>query len=183
MRSEWVSRPVFDLLLTALMPENRLALLVSEATGLRITDVLHLRPEQVAKQRFTVTERKTHKRRRVYLPQLLQKELLRFSGRYWCFPGRLDETKPRSRQAVYKDIRRVSFLYRVQGERIRAHISPHTARKVYAVEEYHRGGLKHVQELLQHDNEAVTMLYALADKLARAERFEAPAGSMKKRRG
>ena len=46
------------------------------------------------------------------------------------------------------------------------HVSPHTARKVYAVEQYRRtGDLKRVQRLLQHDNESVTAIYAMADYL------------------
>ena len=46
------------------------------------------------------------------------------------------------------------------------HVSPHSCRKVWAVEQYHRtGDLKKVQKLLNHSSEAVTQLYALADVL------------------
>lgn len=165
MRSEWVSEDVLRLLLTACMPENRLALEVSLCTGLRIGDVLSLRPADVLSGRPTVTEAKTHKRRRVYIPLPLRQELCRIAGRFYVFPGRLDERKHRTRQAVYKDLRRVAGLYRLDGKALKAHLSPHSARKVYSVKEFHKGGLKHVQQLLQHESEAVTMLYAMADKL------------------
>ena len=67
---------------------------------------------------------------------------------------------------MYKDLRRVATLYRVDGKKLIEHISPHSARKVYAVEAYQKTrSLRKVQELLNHEDEAVTMLYALADVL------------------
>lgn len=165
MRADYLEPDVLHLLLTALMPPNRLAIETSMVTGLRIGDVLGLRTAQLS-QRMTVTEAKTHKRRRVYIPAELLDALLRQAGRYFVFPGRLDERQHRSRQAVYKDLRRVAALYRVDGRRIAEHISPHTARKVYAVKAYRaKGSIAKVRELLQHTDEAVTYLYAMADAL------------------
>lgn len=143
------------------MPPNRLAIEVSLATGLRIDDVLHLRPAQIEKEKTTVTEMKTGKKRRIRLPSALRDELLKQSGRYWVFPGRVDVKKPRTRQAVYKDIRRAKEAFRV-----RENLTPHSARKYFAVQEYKRSGsISHVKELLNHSNEAVTMVYALADTI------------------
>lgn len=166
MRSEWVKPEVFDLLLTALMPENRLALQVSEATGLRIDDVLSLRTQDVRTQRPTVRESKTGKRRRIYLPTSLWVALRRNAGERFVFEGRLDSFKHRTRQAVYKDLRRVARLYRIDGARLVAHVSPHTARKIYAVEAFHdSANLGAVQAKLNHADPSVTMLYAMADVL------------------
>lgn len=169
MRTDYIKPAVFDLLLTALMPPNRLALQVSLQTGLRISDVLHLRTNVLMKTaRPTVTERKTHKRRRVYIGRKLREELLRQSGRYWVFTGRLDERRPRTRQAVYKDLKRVARLYRLDGRKIAANVAPHSARKIFAVQDYHaHGSVERVQRLLNHSDEAVTMLYAMADQLQR----------------
>ena len=169
MRTDYVDPYVFDLLLTALMPANRLALQLSLATGLRISDCLALRTDVLARtQRPTVTERKTHKRRRVYVPTALRDELLRQAGRYYVFEGRLCETRPRTRAAVYKDLKRVARLYRLDGKAISLNIAPHSARKIYAVQDYHaHGSIERVQRLLNHSDEAVTMLYALADQLAK----------------
>ena len=49
--------------------------------------------------------------------------------------------------------------------RVQVHLAPHSLRKVYAVEAYRRSGgdLAKVKRLLNHDSEAVTMIYALAD--------------------
>ena len=172
MRTGYVEPEVFELLLTALMPANRLALVVSMTTGLRIADVLHLKTSDLVRTaRPTITERKTGKRRRVYFPRALRDALLRQAGRFYVFEGRCDERRPRTRQAVFKDLKRVARLYRIDGEKIRANVAPHTARKIYAVQDYRaHGSLERVRRLLNHSDEAVTALYALADRLERKQR-------------
>lgn len=164
MRSDWLRESTFRHILTALMPENRLALEVSLCTGLRIGDVLAMETSKL-KQRMTVTEYKTGKKKRIYLPVVLLNLLQRQAGQKWVFEGRLDWRKHRTRQAVYKDIKQVCKLYRLpNGKRLQ--ISPHTARKVYAVSKYQTtASLRKVQELLNHSDEAVTMLYAMADSI------------------
>lgn len=145
------------------MPLNRLAIEVSLSTGLRIGDVLHLKRSQVNKQRFTIHEQKTNKARRIYIPDELQKALLQFGGEIYIFENRLDPKKPRTRQAVYKDLKRAAKLFRIKG----ANVCPHSARKIFAVGQYQKSGsLKKVQQLLNHSDEAVTMLYAMADEIS-----------------
>lgn len=166
MRAEWAPKETLELLLTAMMPANRLAIRASMATGLRIGDVLAFKTAQVRQQRWTVKEQKTGKLRRVYLPAKLCEDILAQAGRIWAFEGRSDAKKHRTRDAVYKDLRRVATLYRVDGKKLVEHISPHSARKVYAVEAYQKTrSLRKVRELLNHEDEAVTLLYALADVL------------------
>jgi integrase len=162
IRSDFINIDSFNHILSALMPENRLALLVSLSTGLRIDDVLHLKSEKLLQERFTVKEMKTGKTKRVRLPKALRVELLKRSGRFYVFENRLDPKKPRTRQAVFKDLKRACELFRVKG----VNLSPHSARKIYSVEQFGRlGSVKKVQELLNHSNEAVTMLYAMSDEL------------------
>ena len=162
MRSDYVSRDIMAHILAALMPDNRLAIETSMATGLRINDVLSLPTRKLA-QRMTVREAKTGKARRVYLPVDLYERLRRTAGRYYVFEGRTDPERHRTRQAVYKDIKRAAKLFRLPGK---LQLSPHTARKIYAVSEYQRShDLARVQRLLNHSNEAVTMIYAMADQL------------------
>jgi integrase len=159
MKAEYYFKREVEHILAALMPANRLACEVSLATGLRIGDVLRMKTEALA-QRMTVQEEKTGKNRRVYLTNDLYTRLLRQAGRLYVFPHRLDGKKHRTRQAVYKDLRRVRDLMR-----LKVNLSPHSMRKVYAVNEFHKDGdLKRVQKLLNHSSEAVTMIYALADE-------------------
>ena len=155
-------------ILAALYPENRLALEISLATGLRINDVLALKPSKIIKGRFSVREEKTGKTKSVRLPVDLQKRALECSGQHFVFEGRLNGKKHRTRQAVFKDLKRVAKLFN-----LKLNITPHSMRKIYAVEEYNKtGSLTKVQRLLNHDNEAVTMLYALSDQLDKRKNFK-----------
>lgn len=166
MRADWVDPALLDHILAALTPENELALRVSMATGLRIDDVLHIKAAQVERgPRFTVTERKTGKHKRIYVPELLRDQMLRRSGRYYVWENRLDPKRPRTRQAVWKDLKRAARLFRVSDS---LNVTPHTARKVYAVEAFAKyGKADKVRELLNHSNEAVTALYLMSEALTR----------------
>ena len=168
MRTEWLPKGEMVHLLAALTPENRLACEVSLATGLRINDVLALTVDKVSKQRFTVREEKTGKTKAVRLPTELVRRCLDCSGQHYVFEGRLNGRKHRTRQAVFKDLKRVARLFK-----IRENVAPHTLRKIYAVDEFERCGhnLKKVQRLLNHSDEAVTMLYAMADVVGKRRRF------------
>ncbi len=162
MRSEYILEEELKHILASLMTPNRLCLLVSLKTGLRVDDVLHLESAKLS-ERMTVTERKTGKRRRVYIGRDLYEQLAVIAGRKWVFEGRTDWKKPRSRQAVWKDIKRSAELFRVK-----VNLTPHSCRKVFAVRAFSEyGELSKVQELLNHSNPEITMIYALADTLVK----------------
>ena len=163
MRSEWAEPRTINAVLSLLSPANELVFRVCLETGLRVSDVLSLKTELLKKDRFTVSEMKTGKRRSVRLRRALRDELYMHAGRLWVFEGRSDWHKPRTRQAVYKDVARVSRILDT-----RYHITPHSARKVYAADLYKRtGDLNKVQHMLNHTDPAVTLLYALSDQMAK----------------
>jgi len=162
MRSEWTTDENIKLLLAALMPPNRLAIEVSMHTGLRIGDVLSITRQQAEKGRWTVTESKTGKHRRVRLTKALQGRMLAQAGKIFVWPNRITETRHRSRQAVYKDVVRAANAFR-----LKAHITPHSARKIYAVHRLDKtGSLEAVRKDLGHDRDATTMIYALSREMA-----------------
>ncbi len=162
MQSDYIFKEELQHILAALMPENRLALEVSLYTGLRISDVLALKTREV-KRRFTIQEEKTGKRRHVYLSDELLHRMLMQSGKIYIFPHRYDGKRHRTRQAVWKDLNRAMEYFRIPKKLV---ISPHTCRKVYAVERFQkRGNLEEVRKLLNHSREGVTMVYAMADIL------------------
>ncbi len=168
MRSEWKPKGEIVHILASLYPENRLACEVSMITGLRINDVLALKSEQVKKQKFTVREEKTGKTKKIYLPKEIQDRCISCSGQHYVFEHRLNGRKHRTRQAVFKDLKRVAKAFNVKEN-----ITPHSLRKVYAVEEYAKcGNLKKIQKLLNHSDEAVTMLYAMADVVTKRKNFK-----------
>ena len=59
-------------------------------------------------------------------------------------------------------------MYQRAGSVRKGQISPHSARKLAAVEAYRKGGLDAAQRLLSHSDPAVTLLYALSDAVADA---------------
>lgn len=160
LKSEYVPRAELETVLRLLMPGNRAAVQLCADTGLRIGDALAIKRADLA-PRMAVLEHKTGKVKHIRIGKklLAQLEALPVAGD-WLFPGR-DPRKHRTRQAVWADLRRAAKACRVPE-----HLSPHSARKIYASEMYQRtGDLEKVRKALNHTDDAVTMIYALAAAL------------------
>lgn len=157
MKTEYVLNREVELILAALTDTNRLVIRTALATGLRVGDVLALKPERL-KPHFWVTEQKTGKKRQVGLPEPLLSDLKSHAGEKWVFPGRNPE-KHHTRQAVWKDVKRAAAAFRLPQN-----VAPHSFRKVYAVDLLKKyGDIDRVRRALNHGSETITMIYALAD--------------------
>lgn len=175
MKTEYLLDREVDLVLSALTDTNRLVMRTALRTGLRIGDVLALTPDKL-KPHFWVTEQKTGKARQVGLPEPLLSDLKKNAGKYWVFPGR-DPLKHHTRQAVWKDVKRAAEAFR-----LRQNVAPHSARKVYAVDLLRKyGDIAKVRRALNHNNDVVTLIYAMADVQyeAKYRRRRARAGAKK----
>lgn len=164
MRSDFVERDILGHVLFALTPVNMLVCRVCLETGLRVDDVLSIKSENLKKSSFTVTEKKTGKKKRVRLSESLKKELRGVAGSVYIFEHRTDPAKHRTRQAVFSDMKRSAKLFR-----LRDNITPHTLRKAYAVELMRKyGDIRKVAQALNHDENhpSTTIIYALADILS-----------------
>lgn len=161
MTTEYLLRREMEHVLAALTPANRLVCRVCAHTGLRVSDVLELRTEQLRPQMWVV-ERKTKKRKRVNLPKPLYEDLRREAGKLWVFPSPRDWRKHRTRQAVWHDVKRAAKAFRLPQN-----VGVHSLRKRYAVEqvEHNRGNYAKVQKLLNHADMATTMIYAMSYEL------------------
>ncbi len=127
--------------------------------------MLSLKTEQLQQERFTVTEQKTGKKRRIRLPEELRKNCLKISGDIFIFPHRLNKWKHRTRQAVWKDLRKASTMLRLKGN-----ASPHSLRKTYARTLQKEGfSLSQIQKALNHSDPTLTAVYIMADELAMRE--------------
>ena len=158
MRTEYLIEKEVERVLDLLTYENRLVLRVLLHTGIRIGDALALRPWQL-RPNFWITEQKTGKRRQIGLPEPLLSDLRSSSDSEWVFPGS-KPGKHRTRQAVWKDVKRAAAALRLT-----ANAAPHSARKVYAVDLLNKyGDMERVRRALNHGGFEVTMIYALADK-------------------
>ncbi len=133
-------------------------------------DALALRADQL-KPRFWVTEAKTGKARMVGLPDDLRRTLELQAGKVWVFPKRGRPEEHRTRQAVWKDVKRAAKAFRLPQN-----VGPHSARKVYAVELLKKyGDIDKVRRALNHGSVSTTMIYARGQSVGREAAAEAGA--------
>lgn len=157
MRTSFLSPALYNKLYSVMQYENALALRVSLETGWRIDDVLHLTTAQLNGRTLECVAMKTGKYSRKVISADLAKRLRQVANNGRLFDGRYGN-KPRTRQAVWKDIKKAAKQLELDGN-----IAPHSARKTYAVERFRDGGLAAVQKELQHDSVNTAMIYAFAD--------------------
>lgn len=166
MTTEYLLNQQVEHVLAALTPQNRLIIRTVLQTGLRISDVLELRTEQLRLSMW-VPEKKTGKRHRCGLDKRLLADIRAQAGKTWAFPGARAGTH-KTRQAVWKDVKRAQRAFRFEQN-----IGPHSFRKVYAVKLMERyGDIGRVRRALGHSSPAVTAIYAMADALLFRKEFE-----------
>lgn len=159
MTTDYLLHEQLSKILMLLMPANRLVCEVQLHTGLRISDVLNLRSDEL-RQRMTIIEQKTGKKRKISFKKDLFLRINKQKGKIWAFEGR-DWRKHRSRQAVWRDVKRASKACRMPEN-----AGTHSMRKIYAVDLMARyGDIDRVRRALNHDRTTTTLLYAMADKL------------------
>lgn len=175
MKTEYLLNREVDLVLAMLTDKNSLIMRTALHTGLRVGDVLSIKTDRLA-GRFWVTESKTGKRRQVGLPEPLLSDIKNQAGPVWAFENP-KTGRPQTRQAVWKDVKRAA-----KALRLPQNIGPHSARKVYAVELLAKyGDIERVRRALNHSSEAITLIYALADRQleSKKKRRRAKAGRQK----
>ena len=173
MQSEFIQPSEYEKLYSAMQYQNVLAMRIAVETGLRIDDVLALTWGDLDGRKLRFVAKKTGKGGVKTLSADLSRRLELFRGgkNEFLFPGR-DHTKHRTRQSVWKDVKRAAALLGITG-----HISPHSARKTYAVGVRKTQGLAAAQRELQHSRLDTTMLYAFADMLAAKPQTAQPAAA------
>ena len=134
-----------------------LPLLLSLETGLRVGDVVALRVSAVKPDGIHFTAQKTKKRGIAPISAKLR-ERLNKRGK-WLFPSPYKKGAHITRQAVWHRIKTAGKKAGVDLDGL----SPHTMRKVFAVELYREKGFKAVQKALQHSDSATTEIYSFAD--------------------
>lgn len=159
LRTSYITPTLYNKLFGVMQWDNVLAMRTALETGLRISDVLQLKVTNLNGRTVSGVAQKTGKPYRKVISQELANRLKRNEVNGYLFIGRFGN-KPRTRQAVYKDIKKAA---RIIG--IRANVAPHSARKTYAVERLADEGLKATQDELQHDKIETTMLYAFSNLL------------------
>ena len=144
---------------TGCRPNNRIAtaLMLEANLGLRISDILKLRLNDIVKDgdryRLAITEQKTGKTRNFTVPMALYQFI-----KLYCLENQIAPTEvifPLSERAVQKQLHIVCDYLGIQN------VGTHSFRKFYATEIYRNSGynIALVQHLLQHSSAAVTQRY------------------------
>lgn len=153
MRSEIITHDELTKISRYLQPDNKLALDTAAITGLRIGDVLNLRDTNLIDNYIVFVAQKTGKPGKSRVPAALMRKLRANIRNGFVFPGR-SGTKPRTRQAVFADMRKACKIAKIPH-----HVSPHSTRKLFAVDTVNRKGLNAAMVALQHSSPAMTRIY------------------------
>ena len=159
MKSDFLQNETYKFIYSAMRYDNALIMRTCLETGLRVGDVVSLPREALQGNTIYYTASKTGKPGKAHISADLALRLRRDYGR-WLFPSPHDLSKHRTRQAVWRDMRKACAHLGLTE-----HATPHSARKTFAVDLYHKQGLPAVQKALQHDRIDTTMIYAFSDVL------------------
>lgn len=158
MKSKYIEPKDVKKLRDSMSSEEWLPLWVSLETGLRVGDVVKLKPRDLQADGLHYTAEKTGKKGTAAVSQSLRRVLAQHKGKY-IFPSSRDASKHLTRQAVWQRIKRAAARSGLDLEGV----SPHAMRKAFAVELYRKKGFREVQKALQHNNSATTEIYSFAD--------------------
>lgn len=142
-----ITRTELDQLRRALPFRDSLACAIMADTGLRISDVLAISRADLA-QEMEIREQKTGKIRHIKLSNQTYQECLAYLRMH---PH--DKLIPCHRSTLWRAITQAADAFGWQ------HISPHSFRKLFAVEYCAQHGLKATQEELQHKHITTTLGY------------------------
>lgn len=164
VKSQYIDKIGFALLLDEMHTLNALALRVCIETGIRIGDVVALPRAALNGCTIRTVAQKTKKDVVAEVDAATASALRSASNGLWLFPSHRSASGHIVRQTVWRDVTRVA---RKLG--LREHVTPHSARKFFAVEEYRKNGIEAAQARLQHDRVFTTFLYAFSDRLTADE--------------
>lgn len=140
-------------------PNNKIAtaLVIEANLGLRISDILALRLNDIVKDgdryRLDITEQKTGKTRNFTVPGEIYRYLENYTLKYNIKPtARIFDL---SERAIQKQLKIVADYLGLEG------IGTHSFRKFFATQVYTNNGynIELVRTLLQHSNSAITQRY------------------------
>ena len=141
-----------------LAEEAWLPLWVSLETGLRIGDVVKLRRQNLQADGLHYKAQKTGKNGVAKVSAELRRRLSARKGK-WLFPSPYKKGQHITRQCAWARVKAAAERAGIETEGV----SPHSLRKVFAVELYREKGFRAVKEALQHRNAATTEIYSFAD--------------------
>lgn len=155
---------VVALLSAVAHPQYRVALMTAYGAGLRISELVALKPEHIDSDRMMlrVEMGKGKKDRLVPLSEVLLAELRHYwrhdrpqiKGNPWLFPGE------RRGMPLHVTTLQKACLLACEAAGLKKHVTPHTLRHAYATHSLEAGvDIRTLQELLGHSSVETTVLY------------------------
>lgn len=159
-RARPITRAELDMIRHAVPWQVSLCCAIMADTGLRVSDVLALKREQLAPT-MSVCERKTRKTRIVHLSPDTLAECQAYIQTH-----NSSRIIPCSRSTIWRHVTTAAMAYGW------SHVSPHSMRKLYATEYCVAHGIWATQAEMQHEHVETTLLYItdLAAILAQMQR-------------
>lgn len=158
-KSKYLEEEELELMREALGEHAWLPLAVSLETGLRVGDVVKLQKRNLHPDGLHYRAKKTGKAGKATISAALRRRLEQNRSGKWLFPSPYKPGKHLTRQCVWARVKRACEAQNIDPRGV----SPHSMRKVFAVELYRERGFRAVQEALQHSNAATTEIYSFAD--------------------
>ncbi|MFC0525793.1 tyrosine-type recombinase/integrase [Pontibacillus salicampi] len=144
--------------LRATSERNYMMFLLGISTGLRISDILMLRKEDLLKSHIYLKEKKTTKAKRVKIPGYIKKEIVPYAkhlqdGEY-VIRSRQGGNQPIDRSTAYRILRKAADYVNLEE------IGTHTLRKTFGYHYYKKTkNIGLLQNLFNHTNQQDTLRY------------------------
>lgn len=165
MKSKFISGYELTRIQFAMHPHLWVPFALALETGLRIGDIAKIKKSDIFEENdcFFVhfVANKTKKEGKAQISEPLAKALLNAPSDIWCFPSPKNKGEHITRQALHTRLKSACKRAKLSADGI----SPHSMRKNFAVELYHKEGIKSVVKALQHESLTTAEIYALADWL------------------
>lgn len=132
-------------------------------TGLRISDILKLKVEDLYGTHITMREQKTGKQKRIQITPELKRELKWYldgrKGSEYLIKSRQGKNKPICRQMAYKILRKIAKQFGLEE------IGTHTLRKTFGYHMYAKTkNIALLMTIFNHSSERVTLKYIGMDQ-------------------
>lgn len=132
--------------------------LLGISVGLRISDILILRKEDLLKSHIDIVEEKTEKKKRVKIPGYLKKHFVAYANTLndgdYVVKSREGSNKPIHRSTAYRILREAAEHVNL------TEIGTHTLRKTFGYHFYKQTkNIAILMELFNHSEESITLRY------------------------
>jgi len=137
---------------------NYIMFLLGITIGLRISDILRLKKEDLFRSHIDIKELKTTKQKRVIIPGYIKREIISYAEKLndgdYVIKSRVGENRPIDRSQAYRILRDAAEHVNLKE------IGTHTLRKTFGYHFYKRtNNVAMLQELFNHSDPQTTLIY------------------------